>query len=74
MMVAHIIYNCVTLRHQASDRRGMSYLAMIAAQISPKRSNMNLKLVKSQEADAVQQCIQVVHEPAPQLTRSNTVC
>ena len=36
MMVAHIIDNCVTLRHQASDRRGMSYFAMIAAQISPK--------------------------------------
>jgi hypothetical protein len=72
-MVAHIIDNCVTLSHQASDRRGMSHLPMIAAQISPKRSNMDLKLVKSEKADAVQQCIQVVHEPAPQLTGSNAV-
>lgn len=36
LMVAHIINNCVTLCHQASDRRGVSYFAMIAAQISPK--------------------------------------
>ena len=36
LMVAHIIDNCITLCHQASDRRGVSYFAMIAAQISPK--------------------------------------
>jgi hypothetical protein len=36
LMVAHIIDNCVALSHQASDRRGVSYFAMIAAQISPK--------------------------------------
>ncbi|SRR6266849_9071905 len=36
LMVAHIIDNCVALRHQASDRRGVSYFAVITAQISPK--------------------------------------
>jgi hypothetical protein len=65
LMVAHIIDNCITLRHQASDRRGVRYFAVIAAQINPKRSNMHLKLVEAEKADAVQQCIQVVREPTP---------
>lgn len=64
-MGAHIIDNSVTFGHQASDRRSLCHLTVTATQITPKRSYLYLKLVEAEKADAVQQRIQVVHEPSP---------
>ena len=69
----HIIDDGIRLGHQASDSGGVHDLTVRARETGPERAHVHLKLVEAVEPYAVEQRVEVVLEPRPDLARRDAL-
>lgn len=77
--MAYIVDDCVGFGYQASYGGCMDNLAVAAIQSGPKVAQVQLELIESESADAVQNVIKMILEPGPNFSsgdalRGSRVC